>query len=322
MLPLEVKKRGVKNLLSFFTPLAYYVLVAFEGGDPVAEAKARGDLEEVGRYVATAVRHLEREVVADALRELGRDQAFLERIYRELTSQVVGDRAEVWDSVAYFAKYLYWEFSAASEFSRCMAKEELEALCHLAGVEPAELRRLGLVYERWDSVAERWEVCSPAWLEEPLRRVAAHIKGELSREAVELLHNYVKRLFDNPRGYLVFRHAVFKDIPVMPPEAALGQVVPLPGVFDGQRVNPALREEAKRAIFAVESGRAPGGVLDEELGVYVDGGVVYAPVPEAVGLKVLAKYSGKRIVAVARWPSDVERYGPYFKPYGVELIVL
>ncbi|AET34094.1 hypothetical protein [Pyrobaculum ferrireducens] len=320
MLPPSIKTAGLRNLLFHFPRLAYYVLVAYEGGDPVAEAERRGDPPEVGRYVDNAVRSLEREVLAEVLERLAGDEKFAEAAYRELAAEVLKSSPEAWEAAAYFAKFLYPEMQSFSSLAACQEAEELAELAGLLGVDIENYRKMGLLFETWDSVLEKKMLCTPRWLEKALGVVANAVELRQSEETSKLLRDFVGKLFHNPRGYAAFRADVFRDVPVIPQEALLGQPAELPGVFNGRRVNPLLREAAREAIIEAEKGRAPGGALDREFGVYIDGSVVYAPVPEAVGHKMLAKYRGAKIVAVARWPLEAERYAQYLKPYGVEIV--
>ncbi|WP_333639614.1 hypothetical protein [Pyrobaculum aerophilum] len=50
--------------------------------------------------------------------------------------------------------------------------------------------------------------------------------------------------------------------------------------------------------------------------------MVYAPVPEDVGHKVVRKYQAKKIVALARWRVEAERYKPYLAPYDISIMPL
>jgi hypothetical protein len=93
----------------------------------------------------------------------------------------------------------------------------------------------------------------------------------------------------------------------------------MPGVFDGRRVNPAVREALKNAIIELERGRVRCGTLDGEFGVYKDGGTVYAPVIEAVGVKMLQRYQGAQVVALARGEFEAKKYARYLEPLGVKI---
>lgn len=317
MLPPNLKAAGVKNLLRHFPELANLVLVSFEGGS-AAEAAARMGLpEELGRYVDMAVRALEREVLQEVFAALLNDGDFQKNLYRWISLSTVSSQPEAWESVVYFAKYLYWELEDHGPYSRCMDAEEFRAYLSLMSIE--ESRLASCLYRRHDTVSGREVVCAPRWLEAPLRAVADSVSEKPNEERDKVLRGYVRSLFWNPRGYAALRYAVFRDLPVVPLEELLGDVVPMPGVFDGRRVNPAAREALRDAIIEQEGGRVRCGTLDREFGVYRDGGVVYAPVVEAVGVKMLRRYRGAEVVALARGEFEAKRYTPYLEPLGVKI---
>ncbi|MEM3835255.1 hypothetical protein [Pyrobaculum sp.] len=319
MIP-KIRKTGLRNLLFHFPPLAYYVLVSFEGGNPAEEAKLVGDAEEVGRYVSLAVRSLEREVLHEVLQDLASDAEFAAAVYNDLSRDVLQKSAEHWEAAAIFAKYLFGELEPHTSFVRCMELNEFKSLCELVGVKLEMLREMKLVFVTWDSVTEKYMACSPVWLRKAVETISSLASFNEGEEALKIVEDFVAKLFNNPRGYAAVRSDVFKDVPVIPLDVLIGQVVELPGVFNGKRVNPLLRERIKRLIFSIEGKRVAQGELDPEFGVYVDGDVVYAPVPEAVGHKVVRKYHGKKIDALARWRVEAERYKPYLAPYGISIL--
>ncbi|ABL89127.1 hypothetical protein Pisl_1980 [Pyrobaculum islandicum DSM 4184] len=315
MLPFHIKETGVRNLLRYFPPLAYLVLVEFEGGDAAEEAEAMGLPRELGSYVRQAVERLERELLAEVLSQLGQDQQFLNGLHQWISQAVIG-REELWGPALLYIKHLYWE-TEEGPYSRCMEAEELEAYLAMAQGRPEQLRAAGLVYRKYDPTLSRHFYCSPRWYSTVFQRISAAVKEELGGEAYAYVKSFVERLFWNPRGYAYFRSAVFKDTPVVPYDEFIGDVALLPGVFDGRRLNPTYREAAKKAIFQVE--RIDAAELDEEFGVYVDGGEVVAPTVEAVGHKMLAKYRGKRVVALAKFDIEIPRLKPKLEIYGVEI---
>jgi len=317
MLPPNLKVIGVRNLLRHFPELAHLVLVSFEGGSAAEAAAQMGLPGELGRYVDTAVRALEREVLQEVFAALLNDGDFQKNLYRWISASTVSSPPEVWEAVVYFAKYLYWELEDHGPYSRCMDAEEFRAYLSLMSIEDRHLA--SYIYRRYDTVSGREAVCAPRWLEAPLRAVADSVPEKPNEERDKLLMGYVRNLFWNPRGYAALRYAVFRDLPVMPLEELLGDVVPMPGVFDGRRVNPAVREALRNAIIELERGRVRCGTLDREFGVYKDGGAVYAPVIEAVGVKMLQRYRGAEVVALARGEFETKRYARYLVPLGVKI---
>gem|GEM_PF-2954945 len=317
MLPPNLKVVGVRNLLRHFPELAHLVLVSFEGGSAAETAAQMGLPEELGRYVDTAVRALEREVLQEVFAALLNDGDFQKNLYRWISVSTVSSPPEAWEAVVYFAKYLYWELEDHGPYSRCMDAEEFRAYLSLMSIE--ERHWHPTFTGRYDTVSGREAVCAPRWLEAPLRAVADSVSEKPNEERDKLLMGYVRSLFWNPRGYAALRYAVFRDLPVVPLEELLGDVVPMPGVFDGRRVNPAVREALRNAIIELERGRVRCGTLDREFGVYKDGGTVYAPVIEAVGVKMLQRYRGAEVVALARGEFEARRYANYLEPLGVKI---
>jgi len=94
MLPPNLKVIGVRNLLRHFPELAHLVLVSFEGGSAAEAAAQMGLPEELGRYVDTAVRALEREVLQEVFAALLNDGDFQKNLYRWISVSTVSSPPE------------------------------------------------------------------------------------------------------------------------------------------------------------------------------------------------------------------------------------
>lgn len=315
MLPLNIKIIGIKNLLTYFPPLAILVLAGREGGSPREIAVAMGVPEEIGKYVEEALTRLEREVVDEVLRMLSSDNIFFKNLREWLLTELERKDEESRKAILTFVRYVVPEMNRY-EYSLCIDKEDFQAYLKLLGVERDKVE---FAFSKFDSIKNSTLICTPIWMEKVLSQDEFIV--DIKDESIQIIKNFIKGLFWNPKGYAAFRSAVFKDVPVIPLDRFPGDIVVLDGVFDGKRVNPALVPVAKREIIQLESQKAPpDGILDEELGVYKIDNRVYVPAIEALGWKVLNKYRNSKIYVYIKSDFEIKQYGNYLKKLNIEIL--